>query len=142
MQISVNNYGALNIAEGDHRRCLMPGDSLIGETQEVIDAANIAWTPEVITAYQAVFAANIKSVVKPSSCTMKQARLALLQSGLLDQITLIIAGLTGVQGKKAQIIWEFSTIVDKHDALVQQLAPTLNLTDSQLDDLFALAVTL
>jgi hypothetical protein len=80
--------------------------------------------------------------LKPSFCTMKQARLALLQSDQLDAVIAAINAMTGIQGRAAQIIWETSPTVDKHDALVQQLASTLNLTNAQLDSLFALAVTL
>jgi hypothetical protein len=142
MEVSINSYGALNIAEDingtEHRRCIMPGDSLIGEPQEVIDMANTAWTSEVLSAYKTLSAQNAWPVMKPSSCSMKQAQLALLKAGLLDQVESLISSIS----REAQIIWKTSIVVDKHDALVQQLVPALNLTDAQLDDLFALAVTL
>jgi len=64
MEITVNSVGALNVAEdingSEHRRCLVPTDSLVGEPQEVIDAANAAWTPEVIAAYKALVISNIQ----------------------------------------------------------------------------------
>lgn len=72
----------------------------------------------------------------PTSLTMKQARLALLNAGLYAQAQSAVAALTGTEGQKAQIEWEFSAAVNRGDALVVQLAAALGLTDAQLDDLF------
>lgn len=71
--------------------------------------------------------------------TMKQARLALYKSGFLNQV---IAAITSMTSIEVQIIWEFSAVVERNNPLVQQLTLVLGLTDTQLDDLFALAVTL
>lgn len=42
---------------------------------------------------------------------------------------------------EAQITWEFSAVVERNNPLVQQLVLVLGLTDAQLNELFALAVT-
>lgn len=83
-----------------------------------------------------VLPATIKSV------TMRQARLALLQSGLLTQVNGAIATMGGAAGDAARITWEFSSEVAKSNPLISQLATALGLTQKQLDDLFALAATL
>lgn len=75
-------------------------------------------------------------VATPTSLSMKQARLALLSAGLYAQAQSAIAAMTGTEGQKAQIEWEFSSTVVRGDALVVQLAAALSLTDAQLDDLF------
>lgn len=74
----------------------------------------------------------------PTVVSMRQARLALLQSGLLSAVNAAIdAAETAVQ-----IEWEYATEVQRDNALVQSLAASLNLTDAQLDGLFTLAAGL
>lgn len=78
----------------------------------------------------------------PASITMRQARLALLQSGLLTTVNAAVAAMPGVEGDAARIEWEFSGAVERNRPLVQSLAATLGLTEAQLDELFTLAATL
>lgn len=78
----------------------------------------------------------------PQSVTMRQARLALLQTGLLEQVNTAVASLPGATGEAARIEWEFSSTVERNRPLVQSLSVALNLTPAQLDDLFMLAATL
>jgi hypothetical protein len=77
-----------------------------------------------------------------TSVTMRQARLALLQQGLLTQINNAVASIPGAQGEAVRIEWEFSSTVERNRPLVQALAASLGLTSQQLDDLFTLAATL
>lgn len=79
---------------------------------------------------------------KPKQCDMAQARLALLHYGKLDAIAPAIEGLPSPKKEQAQIEWEYKTTVSRDSVLVNELAPAIGLTDSDLDDLFALAVTL
>jgi len=78
----------------------------------------------------------------PSSVTMRQARLALLQTGLLSQVNTTIANMPSPAGDAARIEWEFSSVVERNRPLVQSLVGALGITDAQLDDLFILAATL
>lgn len=78
----------------------------------------------------------------PGSVTMRQARLALLQNGMLTQVNDAVAAMPGAQGDAARIEWEFSSTVERHWPLVQALGAALGLTEAQLDDLFRLAATL
>lgn len=74
----------------------------------------------------------------PRVVSMRQARLALLAAGLLDDVEAAIAA--GPQA--ARIEWEYATEVQRDYGLVLQLAPALGLTDRQLDDLFVAAASL
>lgn len=74
----------------------------------------------------------------PSFVTMRQARLALLQTGMLTQVNTAVAA----ADEATKITWEFSSEVQRNNALVSTLAAALNLTSQQLDDLFTLAATL
>lgn len=78
----------------------------------------------------------------PAVVTMRQARLALLQFGLLAQVNTAVANMPGTQGDAARIEWEFSSTVERNRPLVQALGAALGMTDAQLDDLFRLAATL
>ena len=77
----------------------------------------------------------------PQEVTMRQAKLALLQYGLLQQINTAIANMPGVQGEAARIEWEYATSVKRTALLVTQIAAAFGLTDEQLDNLFILAAT-
>ena len=76
--------------------------------------------------------------VIPTTVSMRQARLALLQVDILDEVNTAIAA--GTEADK--ITWEYATEVNRSDALVTNMAAALNLTEQDLDDLFTLANTL
>lgn len=74
----------------------------------------------------------------PARISMAQACLALYQSNLLDAVEALIAA----QGRAAQIEWERRQNVERNHPLVQLAKSQLPLTESQLDDLFALGASL
>jgi hypothetical protein len=77
-------------------------------------------------------------VPSPAVVSMRQARLALLQSGFLEQVSSAIAA-----GSQVDLItWEYATEVRREDPLVANLSAALGLTSQQLDNLFTLAATL
>lgn len=81
-------------------------------------------------------------IVPVISVTMRQARLALLQSGLLSTVEAAISSMPGVEGQVARIEWEYATTLDKSHPLTLAMAQTLSFTEQQLDELFQLASTL
>lgn len=79
----------------------------------------------------------------PEQVTMRQARLALLAAGLLDDVEEAIAAIPDpVQRKAAQIEWEYANMIERQSEFVQQLAVGLGLSTEQLDDLFMQAAAL
>lgn len=78
----------------------------------------------------------------PASVTMRQARLALLGAGLLDDVETAIAALPSPQKEAAKIEWEYSQEVQRHNGFVSVLAPMLGMTAEQTDALFIGAATL
>lgn len=72
----------------------------------------------------------------PTSVTMRQARLALLGAGLLDDVDAAIAALPSPQKEAAKIEWEYSQEVQRHNGFVSVLAPMLGMTAEQTDALF------
>lgn len=73
----------------------------------------------------------------PVSVTMRQARLALLSAGLLNQVNQTVA----LMGEAAIIEWEFAQTVDRNSAIVAAMATELNLDAAQIDALFADALS-
>lgn len=117
------------------------------EMDEALATAQTAHTAELAAKDAEIAALQVQVVAltpapvvggTPQSVTMRQARLALLQSGLLDKATKAVAG----AGPAAQIEWEYASDVGRNAALVQALSGALGLTDEQLDGLFVVAATL
>lgn len=72
------------------------------------------------------------------SVTKRQAQLALLQFGLLDNVEAAVAQM----GRQAQINWEAASTIDRNNPFIETIAKgSMGLTDAQLDQLFALAAT-
>lgn len=78
----------------------------------------------------------------PTSVTMRQARLALLQAGLLDQVDAAIASLAGDEGKAARIEWDYANEVRRDSPLIAMFSANLGLSDEQMDKLFITAASL
>jgi len=74
--------------------------------------------------------------------TMRQARLALLQQGLLSSVDAAIAGLPEGEKEAAEIQWEYGSEVERLSPLVVGLMPALGMSEEEIDDLFVLAGTL
>ena len=77
----------------------------------------------------------------PSQVSMRQARLALLQNGLLSQVQSAIDSMPSPQKEAAQIEWEYALDVERQSTLTQTLAQSLGLDETGLDNLFSLAAT-
>ena len=77
-----------------------------------------------------------------TSIPMRQARLGLLQAGLLGAVEAAIAALPEPKRSAAQIEWEYSNEVQRHNGFVSELAPLLGLSEPALDALFISAAAL
>lgn len=79
----------------------------------------------------------------PQSVEMAQARLALLQAGLLSQVDAAIDAIPeAAQREAARVEWEYRTIVRRDSQLVVSLGAALGLTGEQIDELFRQAAGL
>lgn len=67
-----------------------------------------------------------------TSVTPRQARLALLGAGLLDQVEAAVK----TAGGATQITWDYATQINRNDPLIATIAIGLNLTSAQIDALF------
>jgi len=78
----------------------------------------------------------------PQSVTMRQARLALLQDGLLDTVNSAVAVMPGASGDAARVEWEYASTVERNSPLVQAMAGVLAMDAAGLDALFISAGSL
>ena len=95
---------------------------------------------EVVPSASVLEAIAIQNKVDvPTLVTMRQARLALLQSGLLTTVT---EAITASTDEALKIEWEYATDVRRDWTSLIALTEELGMTSEQLDDLFILANTL
>jgi hypothetical protein len=73
--------------------------------------------------------ADIPPVIIPT-LTMRQARLALLGAGLLDEVE---AAITTTENR---IWWDYSTTVERSHPLVNAVLTALGKTETEMDDMF------
>lgn len=79
----------------------------------------------------------------PEAVQMAQARLALLDAGLLSQVDNAIDAIPDpTQREASRIEWEYRTEVYRNSQLVLSLGAALGLNDNQIDDLFRQAAGL
>lgn len=79
----------------------------------------------------------------PQLVEMAQARLALLQAGLLSQVDAAIDAIPeAAQREAARVEWEYRTVVRRDSQLVISLGASLGLTGEQIDELFRQAAGL
>lgn len=77
----------------------------------------------------------------PTEVTMRQARLALLENGLLANVQPAINSLPEPDKTKAQIEWEYSNALQRSNPFVTTLGTALGLDSTALDNLFIQANT-
>jgi len=70
-------------------------------------------------------------VVIPTSITMRQCKLYLLNQNLLDDVENIVS-----QNRAWQIEWEYANEVLRTNQLIVAMQSSLNLTDEQVDTMF------
>ena len=113
--------------------CADDADTNIPGVLEVIDQAG----------YEAALAGEMTARRAKLVVTMRQARRALLDAGLLDQVDAAIAAIAdATERRQAEIDWEYATTIERLWPWVQTLGAALGLSAEALDALFELAATL
>lgn len=113
--------------------CADDADTSLPGVLEVIDQAG----------YEAALAGEMTARRAKLVVTMRQARRALLDAGLLDQADAAIAAIAdATERRQAEIDWEYATTVERLWPWVQTLGAALELSEAQLDALFEQAATL
>ena len=100
---------------------------------KIDDIVNITETQVVVTPVYS----ETPDIV-PDLVSMRQARLALLQTGKLAEINSLIS----TQDEAVQLSWDYSSVVERNNNLIENLSSQIGLTSGELDDLFRLASSL
>ena len=126
----------------------LPDPPYDGATQTVeyrsyADLPNLKWIEESYIRNLSQEEINQRIPQPPDTCTPRQLRIALIQSGIfLSAIEAQIDTIQDpVQKEIARAEWEYALEIKKQHPLVAMLAGALNLTEQQVNDIFALAVT-
>lgn len=111
------------------------GSKYAGSSVQLLDDVYTrVYTYTALTAEEIAEAYNISI---PKSVSPRQARLALLQATLLDEVEALL-----INDRTMQIWWEYSLEIDRNSEHIIAMGTALGLTDLQLDDLFVLAASL
>lgn len=78
----------------------------------------------------------------PEEVTMRQARLALLDAGLLTNVQTAIDSLPEPAKTKAQIEWDYSNALQRDNQFVSVLGAALGLSAQDIDNLFIEGATM
>lgn len=98
--------------------------------------ANVGWTwdgARISAPPPVVLPQTVPDAVSP-----KQARIALLNAGLLDQVQAAV----DAAGGATKIAWEYATEIRRNDPLIETLAQELPLTAAQVDQIFTAAYSI
>ena len=114
-----------------------------GQFVSVDDPVYLEWlsdsTPTHIDTMESLKAVLTDANVAPYlMVTPRQARLALLGAGLLDEVETAVTNAGGA----AKITWDYATQIRRTDPLVTILGTALGLSDAQIDALFTRALQL
>lgn len=74
--------------------------------------------------------------------TPRQARLALIQNGLLAGVDAAIDAIEEPDRSIVATEWQYASVIERSSPWINTMASALGLTDEQMDDLFELAATL
>lgn len=77
--------------------------------------------------------------VVPERVSMRQARLAMLQAGILDDVETLIQQMPGEEGRAARIDWEYALDVKRDWPLIEALGAQLGMSGEQIDEMFIAA---
>lgn len=107
------------------------------EAQQYKNKNNIAAEVEIFTEE------IIVNTIVPEVVTPRQMRVALILSGILvEDIESVIESLPEPDKSITRITWEYSTEFQRNNPILVAMAPALNLSESDVDQLFILANTL
>lgn len=89
------------------------------------------------------FYRTVKFKLPPTKVTARQARRALLEVGLLDDVEAALDSITDeALKKKIKIDWEYATEIERNSEFVAMITEKLGMTSEQVEGLFVLANTL
>ena len=116
-------------------------DSITTGTIPVYDNDNYIFVENNTPLYENKIVYKEGSIVEiPLSVSMAQARIALIDMGLIDKVQVTLNAIPDEKERaKALAWWEYAQTVDRSHATVEALIKVLELSEAQVDDLFMIA---
>lgn len=78
----------------------------------------------------------------PATISNAAARTVLINRGLFDTANNLISAMTGDLGLKTRTYWEYSAVFERTSPMILDMGSSLNLTETDLDNLFIEAASL
>lgn len=103
-------------------------------------AVGWTWDGETFAAPAPPSPEELRALIPP--VTRRQARLALLGAGLLDDAEAALNNLDEPQRTAALIEWQDASVFQRDHPLIAAIGGALGLSESQVDDLFTQAAAL
>ena len=132
---------AVDVVDGDPSTMFHPtvAAEFVSVPDDVVDGsrwdeAASSWMPPLVVTPDPAVPNGV-----PASVTARQARLALLGAGLLDDVEAMLAD---PAHRATRIEWEYATQVERVSPLVDSIGGALGLTSEQIDALFRQAAAL
>lgn len=116
------------------------GEDVFERTDVVVSIATRIASERELTDVLKVYGLPGPVVLVPVSVTPYQARIALLNAGLLASVETVMADPGTDQA--AGIAWEYATAIERDSPFIAALAPALGLTEEQIDGLFIAAAAI
>lgn len=133
---SVEAGGRIRVASGEPSRVSPEdGEWFIASDEELSEGGY--YDPEA----NELYVPEIEPVI-PTVVSKAQAKLALLDKGLLDDVEAALAAMDGVEGQRARIEWNDRTEFHRSHEFIGLLAAAIGLSDANVDELFAHAASL
>ena len=128
----IENNTAVEVVEADPFMLFVPHYAAkFVEVDETCKAGN--------NLVNGVWTTPVPPTIIPQEITMRQARLALLDIGLLANVQTAINTLPEPDKTKAQIEWEYSNALQRDNPFVTTLGTALGLSSDDIDNLFITA---
>jgi hypothetical protein len=103
---------------------------------QTINGERVEMTDEELTEFRAGLPDEVAPAA-PSVVTMRQAKIQLSRAGILGAVNDFIDGMEGQAGEEARIEWDYATELRRDHPLVAALGPQFDLSEEDIDALFA-----
>ena len=122
--------GAIEVIDGAPTQQYVVQD-MFSDTEEYTDMEGVVHPAKTKAEYEAEYREAQRKALIPQSLTPRQARLVLLQNGILDDIETMVA-----TDRAMGIWWEYSLEIVRDNEHIVNAGVALGLTSEQLDQMF------
>jgi hypothetical protein len=138
IKITIDETNKVMVATRDESSLFPQRMTVLEVTGDDVEDTQEAYSGFIYDAEANTLSAPAPAPVVVEPVSPRQARLALLAAGLLDEVQAAV----DAAGGATKITWEYATEISRTDPMIDAIGAALNMTDAQIDALFATAKTL